>query len=152
MDRPEGTHAAGDASRRLSTPGAAPEPGQGCLSRQAGRRGAGSRVLSIPVGTPDHPGDHRGQRKPRQSGFQGSRPGRAQVSTVLRRGSRAARGVPSAAGEPSVTPVPQGGRREPELPTRFNWDTVYSGIRVRHATDTDRGDTYAAAASGSGPS
>ena len=149
MDRPEGTHAAGDASRRLSTPGAAPEPGQAAFR--------GRRVAEVPEA-----GSSPSRSEPRTTqattGASGS-PG----SPVSREAGRAGRrfqpysaggaGRPGAsllpAGEPSVTPVPQGGTREPELPTRFNWDTVYSGIRVRHATDTDRGDTYAAAASGS---
>ena len=148
MDRPERTQAAGDASRRQGTPGAAPEPGQPVFrgrqvaevpaagpspSRtepQATRSAAG--VSESPGGPVSREAGRAGHRfQPYSAGEHGRRPGASLLP----------------AGEPSVPPVPQGGRQEPELPARYPWKRDYEGIEVRIRTATERGDTYAVAAS-----
>ena len=145
MDRPERTQAAGDASRRQGTAGAAPEPGQAafCGRQVAGVPAAGPspsrtqpQATRATAGVSESPGGpvfgeagRAGRRfQPYSSGETGGRPGASLLPVV----------------EPSVPPVPQEPGQEPER--RHGWKTDYKGIEVRARTAAERGDTYAAAA------
>ena len=150
MDRPERAQAPGDASRRQSTPGATPEPGQAAFrGRQVAEvPGAGSSPSRTePHATQATTGVSRsphasvtreigrvGSRfQPYSTGKPGRQPGTSRLPT----------------GEPSVPPVPQGGRREPKPPDHFIWNVVYDNIMACRDIDAERGDIYAVAASDS---
>ena len=150
MDRPERAQATGDASRRQSTPGATPEPGQAAFrGRQVAEvPGAGSSPSRTePHATQATTGVSRsphasvtreigrvGSRfQPYSTGKPGRQPGTSRLPT----------------GEPSVPPVPQGDRREPKPPNRFRWNVVYENIMACREVDAERGDIYAVAASDS---
>ncbi len=147
MDRPERPQAAGDASRRQSTPSAASEPGKAPFR--------GRQVAEVPAAGPS-PSRTKPQATQATAAVSGS-----PVGPALRGAGRAGRrfqpysagepGRPGAShlpvGGPSVPPVPQGGRQEPERLVRSNLVHAYSRMKLRHNTDTKRGDTYATAAS-----
>ena len=147
MDRPERMQAAGDASRRQSTPGAAPEPGQAAFR--------GRRVAEVP-GAGSSPSRSEPRATRATTGVSGS-PG----GPVSREAGRAGRrfqpysageaGRPGAshlpAGEPSVPAVPREPGQEPEPSTGFKWKTVYDAIKSYHQTDALGVDHYAEMAS-----
>ena len=148
MDRPERTQAAGDASRRQGIPGATPEPEQAVFR--------GRQVAEVPAAGPSP--SRTEPQTTRECAAVGASPG----GPIVRRAGRAGRSFqpytagepgrwpgasPLPAGEPSVPPVPQGGRQEPERLVRFNWNPVYSDMGTQRIAEAERADTYAAAAS-----
>ena len=149
MDRPERAQPVGDASRRC-TPGATPEPQQAVFR--------GRQVTEVPGAgpSPSRTEPQAAQASAEVSGSPGG-PVFREAGRVGRRFQPYAGGDPGrrpgaflpTAGAPSVPPVPQGGRQQPELPATFNWYPTYSGINVQNSIDTERGDIYAAAASAS---
>ena len=103
MDRPERMQAAGDASRRQSTPGAAPEPGQAAFR--------GRRVAEVP-GAGSSPSRSEPRATRATTGVSGS-PGGPVSREAGRAGHRFQPYSAGEAGRPGASHLPAG---EPSVP------------------------------------